>query len=191
MANTTCTITVVPTTKTGTASNVVAVRETIDLTIVGAGIAAGDVHFGIVHNRTLMAHCTEFAVQGDDVVGTLNLNTVPLVNMYNRLHPQAVYPLGFFVWDTTNKNLPANGTMEVMNNPHTTGMTEPEDVDAAILYIPKPLSTTEGNIPQWTATTGELAGVGLTPVTALGDAPTDEQVPTAQAVLEAFDLGEW
>lgn len=136
--NTAATLTVDLTTKEATLTGVIAVRETVDLTLVGGTVAhAAGYRLALISNEddptdddvTPLAVCNTFAPSGSAILGELDLNTTELVAYFAGYSGRQMRCCYVAIWDVTRDNLVACDTIQIMNNPYRTGMEDPTPSD--------------------------------------------------------------
>lgn len=111
-------------------STVIAVRETIDLRIYGAGTAsAASLIVGLKRNGTICAITDGMTDQGTYYDCELDLNTEEMVDAMDGLSGTMTRRFEFFVWDSTNEDLLANGSIAVQWNPYSDELEEPSPID--------------------------------------------------------------
>jgi hypothetical protein len=121
-------VTITPTTKEAefSGSTVIAVRETVDVTLYGFGSAsAADLIFGFVRNGVLCAFVDDFTDEGDYYSGSLDLNTEEMVDAMDGTRGKQTRVFEVFCWDTANSDLLVNDSIKVQNNPYSSSMADP------------------------------------------------------------------
>ena len=149
MAGTTATLTITLGTKEASLSIVPAIRESVTLTLAGTtGYSAPDLALGLVAVvggvKTLMAKAT---FTGSPPVGTLDLNTVPLVAYFNGYAPNVERKVFVVVWDLPHEATLCIDQVDIRNNPYQNGMADPAKVDpiGALEYAPLSMGVTGGD----------------------------------------------
>ena len=119
-------------------STVIAVRETVDVSLYGFGSAsAADLIFGLVRNGVLCAFIDDFTDSGTYYSGSLNLNTDEMVAAMVGTSGKQVRQFEVFCWDTANSDLLVNDNIKIQHNPYSSSMADPTPVGGiGEIYMP-------------------------------------------------------
>lgn len=153
----------------------IAERETVNVTLTntsGLSCNSSDLILGVSWKGQLMASIgTSTNLFSSTYTGTINLNTCELVNVMGNRQGNTPKTFKLFLWDTTNNDLLVNDTIDIQNNPYTTGMSSPTAA-TPIGYL---------NSTSFTA----ALRAKLDGIEALADVTDAENVNTAGAVMES------
>ena len=127
-------------TKAVTMTNVVAVRESVEVTLVSIGTSSpGDLTLRLTTLGTgttqTLAQCASFVASGTNAVGTLDLNTEELVNAFSNKSAMTVLSFNAAVWDSVQSRLLGSAVFPIMNNPYAPGMPAPTPAASNIVYL--------------------------------------------------------
>ena len=184
MANTATTVTVTPATKTAVVSgDKIAVRETVDYTLVDTAAVATDLVYGIIWQGRLAAVSSSFTASGSDAIATVNLNTTLLVSATERMMGRSTVEMVHFIWDATNDNLLMVDVIDVMHNPYVEGMTSPTEVESDAWDAIAAIGATDGMFLVGDGTTW-VGESGATAMTSLGISAF------AQTILDDASAGD-
>lgn len=113
--------------KQGVLSNVVTLREVVSLTLVGAEVSGyADLRLSIIDNGVVVATVNSF---NSSYVGSLNLNTVELVDSFEYRGKTASKQFSWQLQDITTVSVLLNDRLPIQNNPFEPGMLDPTPVD--------------------------------------------------------------
>lgn len=111
-------------------STVIAVRETIALRVYGAGTAsAAGLLVGLKRNGVLCAITDGMTDHGAYYDCELDLNHEEMVDAMDGMSGTMTRRFEFFIWDSVNDDLLANGSIPVQWNPYSSDMENPSPID--------------------------------------------------------------
>jgi hypothetical protein len=145
---TTLTGVIVTSTKKITLTGQIAIREKVNLSLTGYGVAgAADLVLAIVHNGALMAKLTPLVDYTTYFGGVLDLNTTEIVAVFDGMAANARVKMSLVLWDTTNECTIVNDWIMVANNPYDPDMedTTPVDPIGNVEYAPMANGVTNGD----------------------------------------------
>ena len=121
--------------KTATVSAVIAIRETVNVSLVNIGTsAATNLCLRLVLTTNAYANATNFVSNGvSTAFGALDLNTTELVNYFSGYNPTASKKFSMAVWDTALGTLLLNDYINIQNNPYDPTMPGPSPL--GVLYL--------------------------------------------------------
>lgn len=91
-------------------------RKNLSVRIVDSDLPAVSAIVLLLYRNTYVGACQSFAVDGDDLVGTVSLNTIPLEAAFSGRSAQAIIPLALRVYDTGIDAPIAYGKVSCLNN---------------------------------------------------------------------------
>jgi hypothetical protein len=107
----------------------IAIREQVDLNIVGTGTAgASDLIAAVIFDGNLMALLQPLVSHAGYIGGVLDLNTSEIVAIFEGLSANAKRKCVFVIWDTTNECCVCNAFLMIGNNPYDPSMSDPTPV---------------------------------------------------------------